>query len=80
VEISNGCICCTLKEDMIKEVKKLSKSKKFEYLVIEATGVSTPLPVAQAFAYTPGISKYAEVYNMITVIDAENFEKQIISD
>ena len=64
---------------MIKEVKKLSKSKKFEYLVIEATGVSTPLPVAQTFAYTPGISKYAEVYNMITVIDAENFEKQIIS-
>ena len=80
VEISNGCICCTLKEDMIKEVKKLSKSKKFEYLVIEATGVSTPLPVAQAFAYTPGINKYAEVYAMITVIDAENFESQLISD
>lgn len=72
-EISNGCICCTLKDDMIKEVKKLAKSKKFQYLVIEATGVSTPLPVAQAFAYTPGIEKYAEVYAMITVIDAQNF-------
>ncbi len=58
-EMSNGCICCTLKEDMIKEVKRLAKSKKFEFLVIEATGVSTPLPVAQAFAYTPGIEKYA---------------------
>lgn len=49
-------------------------------MVIEATGVSTPLPVAQAFAYTPGISKFAEVYAMITVIDAENFEKNLVSD
>jgi len=50
--LSNGCVCCTLKDDMTKEVKKIAKSKKFDYLVIEATGVSTPLPVAQAFAYT----------------------------
>lgn len=49
-------------------------------MVIEATGVSTPLPVAQAFAYTPGIEKYAEVYSMVTVIDAENFEGQLVSD
>ena len=55
---------------MIKEVKKLAKSKNFDYLVIEATGVSTPLPVAQAFAYTEGIKKYAEVYSMVTLVDA----------
>lgn len=61
-------------------MKKLAKSKKFDYLVIEATGVSTPLPVAQAFAYTPGVEKYAEVYAMVTVIDAENFEKNLISN
>lgn len=79
-EMSNGCVCCTLKDDMIKEVKKLAKSKKFDYLVIEATGVSTPLPVAQAFAYTPGMEKFAEVYAMVTVVDAENFFKNLVSN
>lgn len=78
-EMSNGCVCCTLKDDMIKEVKRLAKSKKFDYLVIEATGVSTPMPVAQAFAYTPGIEKYAQVAAMITVVDAENFLKNLVS-
>lgn len=64
---------------MTKEVKKMAKSKKFDYLVIEATGVSTPLPVAQAFAYTEGINKITEVLGMITVVDAENFESNLLS-
>lgn len=80
VEMSNGCICCTLKEDMIKQVKKIAKTKKYDFLVIEATGVSTPLPVAQAFAYTPAIQPYAELYAMITVIDALHFEENLISN
>ena len=55
---------------MTKEVKRLAKSKKFDYLVIEASGVCTPMPVAQAFTYTPGIEKYAQVYAMVAVVDA----------
>ena len=59
---------------MTKEVKKMAKSKKFDYLVIEATGVST-----QAFAYTEGINKITEVLGMITVVDSENFESNLLS-
>jgi G3E family GTPase len=80
IEMGGGCVCCTLKDDMIKEVKKIYKSKKYDYLFIEATGVSTPLPVAQAFNATEGIRKIVDIYSMITVIDAENFFINLSSD
>jgi G3E family GTPase len=65
---------------MIKEVKKIAKSKKYEYLFIEATGISTPLPVAQAFNASEAIMKICEIYSMISVIDAENFFINLKSD
>lgn len=78
--MGGGCVCCTLKDDMIKEVKKLHKSKLYDYLFIEATGISTPLPVAQAFHASESIMKICDIYSMITVIDAENFFLNIKSD
>lgn len=51
VEMSNGCICCTLREDLMIEVEKLAKSNRFDYLLIESTGISEPVPVAQTFSF-----------------------------
>lgn len=57
IEMGGGCVCCTLKDEMIKEVKKIHKTKRYDYLFIEATGISTPLPVAQAFHAEESIMK-----------------------
>jgi G3E family GTPase len=78
--MGGGCVCCTLKDEMIKEVKRISKSKKYDYLFIEATGISTPLPVAQAFHAHDNIMKITELYSMITVVDTENFLINLASD
>ena len=77
VEMSNGCICCTLREDLLVEVGKLAKDGRFDYLVIESTGISEPLPVAETFTFADenggSLSDVANLDTMVTVVDAVNF-------
>ncbi|WP_026954388.1 GTP-binding protein [Algoriphagus vanfongensis] len=80
IEMSNGCICCTLREDLIEEVQKLAKQRKFDYLLIESTGISEPIPVAQTFSFETGDSlldlcHISQLDTMVTVVDAYNFFK-----
>ena len=79
VEMSNGCICCTLREDLLLEVNKLAKEGRFDYLVIESTGISEPLPVAETFTFADedglSLSDAARLDTMVTVVDAVNFLK-----
>ncbi len=80
VEMSNGCICCTLREDLMIEVEKLAKMNKFDYLLIESTGISEPIPVAQTFSFATGdelydLTQISQLDTMVTVVDALNFFK-----
>ena len=79
VEMSNGCICCTLREDLLEEVTKLAEDGRFDYLVIESTGISEPLPVAETFTFADengvSLSDVADLDTMVTVVDAVNFLK-----
>ena len=80
VEMSNGCICCTLREDLMIEVEKLAKMNKFDYLLIESTGISEPIPVAQTFSFATGdelydLTQFSRLDTMVTVVDAFNFFK-----
>jgi G3E family GTPase len=79
VEMSNGCICCTLREDLLIEVSRLAAEKKFDYLLIESTGISEPLPVAETFTFADetgvSLADVARLDTLVTVVDAMNFLK-----
>jgi G3E family GTPase len=83
VELSNGCICCTLREDLLLEVSKLAQQKKFDYLLIESTGISEPLPVAQTFSFQDQLgrtlARHAKLDTMVTVVDSLNFLRDYTS-
>lgn len=84
VEMTNGCICCTLRDDLLKEVRRLSEEGRFDYLLIESTGIAEPLPVATTFEFRDeeghSLSDVARLDTMVTVVDAASLLKDYSSD
>jgi G3E family GTPase len=83
VEMTNGCICCTLRDDLLREVRNLAGEKRFDYLLIESTGISEPLPVAATFNFRDAVgmslSDIARLDTMVTVVDAANLSNDYAS-
>ena len=83
VEMSNGCICCTLREDLLEQVRELASEGKFDYLLIESTGISEPLPVATTFDFRDeegqSLSDVSQLDTMVTIVDAANLIKNYSS-
>ena len=82
VEMSNGCICCTLREDLLVEVTNLAEQGQFDYLLIESTGIAEPLPIAETFTFRDdngvSLSDMARLDTMVTVVDAVNFMRDYL--
>ncbi|MCH2396224.1 zinc metallochaperone GTPase ZigA [Oceanibaculum sp.] len=83
VEMTNGCICCTLRDDLLNEVRRLAEDGRFDYLLIESTGISEPLPVAATFDFRSeegdSLSDVARLDTMVTVVDAANLLRDYAS-
>lgn len=83
VEMTNGCICCTLREDLLREVRRLAEERRFDYLLIESTGIAEPLPVAATFDFRDeagrSLSDVARIDTMVTVVDAANLLRDYAS-
>ncbi len=83
VELSNGCICCTLREDLLLEVGRLAREQRFDYLVIESSGIAEPLPVAETFTFRDdqgvSLSDLARLDTLVTVVDAVNFPEEYLA-
>ena len=77
VELSNGCICCTVRKDLVKGIQKLLKRDNLDYVLIETTGVADPGPVAQTFLNIPQLQQLARLDSIITLVDAEHLESQL---
>ena len=77
LELSNGCLCCTVRKDLVKGVQNLFKKGGFDYLLIETTGIADPQPVAQTFLNIPQLQQYARLDSIITVVDSEQIETQM---
>ena len=81
VEMTNGCICCTLREDLLVEVGRLARQGRFDYLVIESTGISEPMPVAETFTFADEagrtLSEVSQLDTMVTVVDAASFRRDL---
>ena len=78
VSMNNGCICCTVRKDLVKSVQALVKRGGFDYLLIETTGIADPAPVAQTFLNIPQLQQYVQLDSIITVVDAEQIEQQML--
>jgi G3E family GTPase len=83
VEMSNGCICCTLREDLLREIGRLAKHGKFDYLLVESTGVSEPMPVAETFTFADesghALDEVATLDTLVTVVDARDFLREYMN-
>ncbi|ARP84678.1 GTP-binding protein [Bordetella genomosp. 8] len=81
IEMSNGCICCTLRADLLEQIAELARQQRFDYLLIESTGISEPMPVAETFAFLDAngfsLAELARLDTMVTVVDGANFEAML---
>jgi G3E family GTPase len=77
VQLNNGCVCCTIRKDLVKGVQSLFQKSTFDYLLVETTGIADPGPVAQTFLNIPALQQYARLDAIVTVVDAEQIASQI---